>query len=89
MPFAATVRHTGVEGDFRYVSGDWTGAVGDADGTFAVATGYPVSVDFWNADAENSREKPLVDFSTTSGITTYTIHNHMGVTTGRFLIKCR
>ncbi|HEX9504271.1 MAG TPA: hypothetical protein VF974_08225 [Patescibacteria group bacterium] len=89
MAFSATVRGTSYFGDgVRSIYGDWTGAVGDAAGTLALAGGYPILAIFQKFDTLDNTFQiiPRVEVSTTSGITTYTIENQDTVATGRFFI---
>lgn len=86
MAFATTNIRTGVVGPLRFYCGDWTGNQGDASGTLTLNGGRIYFRHFWNQDADNQKEQPLVDVSASGATLTVTVHNHMDVTSGRFFI---
>lgn len=87
MAFSATVRGVTYNGaGATTVFGEWSGAAGDAAGTMTVS-GVVTQADFQGYDADNFCQiKPRVSSSVASGITTLTIENQEGVTTGYFTI---
>ena len=88
MAFSATVRSLEYNGPGRTtISGDWSGASGDAAGTLQVA-GVVTNAVFQGYDADNFCQiLPRVSSSFASGITTLTIENQETVTTGYFTVS--
>lgn len=90
MPFAQTIRHSGVKGDVKYADGTWTGLPGDASGTVSVATMQVLVADYVSEDADTPKESRVAtDISYSAGIATITVHNHMDVTNGKFHLEYR
>lgn len=88
MAFATTNVTSGVRGNVKYLSGDWTASVGDTPGTIAIATGNLFSYDFSpGANSGIAQEKPLVTVSFASGISTITINHHNDVSNGTFVVE--
>ena len=87
MAFAATIRNVQYNGPGRTsISGDWSGASGDAAGTMTFS-GIVLNADFRGFDADNYCQiVPRVSSSVASGITTLTIENQETVTTGYFVV---
>ena len=72
----------------RMIIGTWTGSLGDAAGTIAIA-GAPMGPSvFQKLDSKDNTYEIIarVGASTTSGITTYTIENQDVVTNGYFSV---
>lgn len=86
MAFATTNVRTGAAGNLRFYCGDWSGSVGDADGTLTLGGGRVYLAEFINGDSDETKEKAAVDISESAGTITLTVSNHMEVTTGRFII---
>ena len=89
MAFATTNVKVGtLGGPFKVYAGDWSGSAGDASGSITLGGGRVYQAHFENQDAspDSPKERPLVDVSVSSGVITLTVHNHMDVTLGRFLI---
>ena len=86
MAFATTNVRSGTAGPFKMVAGDWSGSVGDSSGTVTVGGSRVYQAHFYNQDADNPKEWPQVDVSESSPTSTITVHNHQGVTNGRFYI---
>ena len=87
MAFATSNIRAGSSGDRRLLTGTWSGAVGDAVGTFDVY-GKVYTADFYSNITDSPSEKPLVSLSQNSstGITTISISNNETVTDGNFRI---
>lgn len=86
MAFATSnIRHS-VFGDLQVYAGDWTGNANDASGTITLNGGRVYLSQFNNQDADNPAEMPRVDVSLSGSTLTLTVHNHMDVTNGRFLV---
>lgn len=86
MAFATSNIRAGVVGPLKFYCGDWTGLPGDASGTLTLNGGRVYFRQFWNQDSDNQKEEPLVDVSASAATLTVTVHNHMDVTNGRFII---
>jgi len=90
MAFSATIREIQYVGPGRrIISGDWSGAAGDAAGTFT-CSGTVVSSRFEKFDADNTFALAvLCSASTASGVTRLTVNNLDNVTTGYFTLEVR
>lgn len=66
--------------------GDWTGSVGDASGTVTLTGTQVYLVLFFNHDADSPKEIVPTDVSVSGSTITITVHNHMDVTTGKFIV---
>lgn len=87
MAFATTnVQGGSAVGPLKFYCGDWSGLPGDASGTVTLGGGRCYMAEFRNGDSDNPKEVPEVDISESSGTITLTVHNHMNVTNGRFLV---
>ena len=89
MAFATARVSRGVQGNHRVITGEWTGAVGDANGTFDVEGGTIYACDFLSNITTGPVEKVHAAPTSTSGaVTTITVYNHQTVTAGTFRIEC-
>ena len=88
MAFSATIRNVTYNGaGSTTISGEWSGAAGDAAGSMMVG-GIVTQAEFQGYDADNFCQiRPRVSSSVASGITTLTIENQEPVTTGYFTIQ--
>ncbi len=89
MAFATSNVRKGAFGDMKVTAGDWTGAAGDANGTFNVEGGRVYLVKFDSQDSSNGPEQEVPVFISTNagaGVITLSIGNRSTVTTGRFII---
>lgn len=88
MAFTATVRNMQYSGPGKTkISGDWTGASGDAAGSMTVG-GIVTQANFYSYNSTNTWQIiPRVTSSVSSGITTLTINNQDDVTSGYFEIE--
>lgn len=87
MAFATTNVNVASVGNLNCLVGNWTGAIGDASGTVSIKGGNVYLVSFYNQDASSQEDRPTpCDISYSSGTITITVHNHSGVTTGRFIV---
>lgn len=87
MAFSATVRNVAYNGAGNTtISGEWSGAAGDAAGSMQVG-GVVVRAVFQGYDNDNFCQIiPRVSSSVSGGITTLLINNQEDVTTGYFTI---
>ncbi len=86
MPFATSnVQTVSIGGALKFTKGDWTGAAGDAAGTFGVAGGKVYHAQFL-PNVTNVAYQPniAVSPSGTAGIVTVTVYNSGAVTAGTF-----
>lgn len=87
MAFATANVSSDAWGQKKITVGDWTGTVGDADGTFTVAGGRIYGASWSIQDPGGPTEFVQWEAPVASGTTTtITIHNHQTVTRGRFYI---
>lgn len=89
MPFATSNIALGSSGDKWELHGTWSGSAGDASGAAPSVRGIVYSCIFQNHDATSGEDRPTpvdVSYSSTTGLSTITVHNHSDVTTGRFSI---
>lgn len=88
MAFATSNVRKGAFGDMKVTAGDWTGASGDANGTFNVEGGRVYLAKFDSQDSSNGPEQevPVFISSTSGAVVTLSIANRATVTTGRFII---
>lgn len=88
MAFSATIRNLAYHGaGSSTVSGEWTGAAGDAAGTMTIG-GIVTRAVFQGYNSGSTCEIiPRVSSSVASGITTLTIENQDNITTGYFEIS--
>lgn len=86
MAFATTQVRGSTMGEKKVLTGNWSGAVGDAAGTIVVATAKLYDVDVRDFDSAGPQERPHVTYSTSGRNTTLSIHNYKDVTDGRFTI---
>lgn len=88
MAFSATPRNVAYHGaGSSTISGDWTGAAGDAAGTMSVG-GVVTRAIFQGYNTGSTCEIiPRVSSSYASGITTLTIENQDNITTGYWEIS--
>ena len=88
MAFATSNVKLGSAGDKWTLSGGWTGSAGDVSGTLTVG-GLISSCIFQNHDATSNEDRPTpcdISYSSTTGKSTVTVHNHSDVSVGRFNI---
>lgn len=88
MAFAASnVKSCSLGGAVKLTTGDWTGAVGDAAGSFVVAGGKVYGLKFLT-NLSTGPQEPVIKVSPagTAGYVTLTINNTMTVTAGTFSI---
>ena len=89
MPFATSNVRLTSAGDLWRLVGTWSGNTGDASGSAPSVRGIVYDCQFQNQDATSAEDRPTpcdVSYSTTTGLSTITVHNHADVTTGRFSI---
>lgn len=88
MAFSATIRNVQYIGPGKTtLSGEWSGAAGDAAGSFAIS-GIVTKADFMKFDNDNTFQGlARVSSSVSSGITTLSVNNQDNVTTGYFTIE--
>ena len=87
MAFATSNVKSQSMGSLSALAGDWTGTVGDANGTLTVGGTRIYSAQFSNQDAVTGEVTFVPWTASTSGsLTTVTVYNHDTVATGRFLI---
>lgn len=87
MAFATSnVRSGTIGGNLKYYAGDWTGSAGDASGSVSLRGGRVYLRQFQNLDADSPKEETQTDISVSDGTITITVHNHLSVTNGTFLI---
>ena len=87
MAFATASVKTASGGNLRWLVGNWSGAVGDASGSVTVKGGSVYLCHFYNQDATSQEDRPTpCDISVSSGTITITVHNHVAVTNGRFIL---
>ena len=84
MPFATS--NLRPANTVKVLAGDWSGSAGDASGTITLSGGRVYLAQFVNQDADAQKEQPLINVSIASGVITLTVHNHMEVTDGRFVV---
>lgn len=87
MAFAATnVQRTNI-GNLKTTRGDWTGAVGDASGSFGVEGGRVYFADFNAQPASGSYQQQVpYSVSVTGAVATITVYYNEAVTAGQFFI---
>lgn len=87
MPFAtSSVRRENL-GSIRCLVGNWTGNVGDANGSYSVKGGQVYLSNWHNQDSGQTEDKPTPNsISVTTGTITITIYNKQNVTEGRFIL---
>lgn len=88
MAFAATnVKSCSLGGAIKLTTGDWTGAIGDAAGSFVVAGGKVYGAQFLSNLTTGPQEPDIkVSPSGTAGYVTVSVNNNMTVTAGTFSI---
>lgn len=86
MAFATANVQGGSVGSLKFYAGDWTGSQGDASGVITLNGGRVYLSHFENQDTDNPTELPPTDISISGSVITLTVHNHMDVTNGRFLV---
>lgn len=88
MAFATSNLKKSYIGNHFRLMGDWTGAVGDADGTVTLKGGRVYKADFMIEDGDQGDDSPVpVTITESSGTLTVTVHNRSTVTNGRFVIE--
>jgi len=74
-------------GNMNQLLGQWTGAVGDTDGTVTLKGGKLYEANFLIQDGDQGDDSPVpVTISESSGTITVTVHNRATVTNGRLKI---
>lgn len=87
MAFATTNTQSGAIGSLKFYAGDWSGAIGDANGTVTLNGGRVYLANFCNCDNTSQEDRPTpVTVSESAGTITVSVSNQNAVTTGRFLI---
>lgn len=86
MAFATSNPRSLNLGSINALAGDWTGTVGDASGTVTLNGARVYMAHFENQDADTPKELPLTDISVSGSTITITVHNHITVTNGRYII---
>ena len=86
MAFATTNIRSATMGNLKAYAGDWSGSEGDASGSLTLNGGRVYMAQFQNQDADNPGQDPLVDISASGSTITLTVHNHLNVTNGRFIV---
>ncbi len=89
MAFATSNVAYDVQGSHKVVTGTWTGAAGDAAGTFTVAGGKVFKADFHVYDSSGGPAQVTcpVQTSLSGYLTTCTVNYSDTVTTGVFKIE--
>ena len=89
MPFATARVSRGVQGNHRVVTGEWTGAVGDANGTYDVEGGVIYGCEFLSNITSGPVERVhAAPTSTRGAVPTVPVYTHQAVTAGTFRIEC-
>ncbi len=91
MAFATSGVQSSNAGDLNRLIGTWSGAEGDAAGTVTVG-GIVYNHQFSIHDSQSGEDRPVpcsISYSTTTGLSTITVYNKVGVTTGRFSVDYR
>lgn len=86
MAFSTTNVRAGTVGNLKLYAGDWSGLSGDASGSVTLSGGRVYFAEFSNQDTDQISEKPLTEVSISGSTITLTVHNHMDVTDGRFVV---
>jgi len=86
MAFATANVRKGTAGDIKITAGDWTGASGDASGTFPVEGGRVYSVVFSTNDQTGPYQSVPYTWTTSGAVSTISVHNRETVTAGTFII---
>lgn len=89
MAFATANVRKSAFGDLKVTAGDWTGSMGDANGTFTVEGGRVYLARFDSQDSTNGPEQEVPVFISTNagaGTIVLSVGNRSTVATGRFLI---
>ena len=87
MAFARSNTKTASVGNLKTLVGSWSGVSGDASGSFDIKGGRVFLCEFSNFDATSQEDRPTpCDVSESGGTITITVHNHNGVTNGRYII---
>lgn len=90
MAFATTNVQVAPVGNGWRLTGEWTGAVGDAAGTVSVGGARVTAIAFNIQDATSQEDRPVptsVSTDSTTGLSTVTVYNSQAVATGRFSIE--
>lgn len=88
MAFATTnVRSVNLGGNLKMTVGDWSGAVGDAAGSFQMSAGKIYLAEFLTNITTGAQTVEInVSPSGTAGIVTLTVYNGGTVTAGTFAV---
>lgn len=88
MAFAtANVRRATLGGPLNVTYGDWTGSVGDANGSISVMGGRVYTAIFSiQGTGSPTDDEAAVSVSTTGAVSTITVTYHDTVSAGRFII---
>lgn len=88
MAFATSQVYPDVCGTMKVLKGAWSGAAGDAPGSFPVAGGVIHEALFQDMDSTGPTTYIAPTFNSTSGyITTISVCYNQNVTNGRFVVK--
>lgn len=89
MAFATSNIAYDVQGSHKVVTGTWTGAAGDAAGTYALAAGKIFGAEFYINDTSGGpvQVQCPVQTSLSGYITTVTVNYGRTVSTGSFKIE--
>jgi hypothetical protein len=87
MAFATANVRKSAFGDLKVTAGDWTGSLGDANGSVAVEGGRVYLAEFTSQDTSNGPGQEIgISVSTSGGVTTVSVANRQTVASGRFII---
>jgi hypothetical protein len=88
MAFATTNVRKDTFGSLKVTAGQWSGADGDAAGSFKVEGGVVYLCLFTSQDASGNQILYPIPYSVsgTSGVVTITVANYAGVTAGSFVV---
>jgi hypothetical protein len=88
MAFSVSNVRRGTIGDLTLVAGDWTGSLGDDNGTYFKQRGRTYLATFTSFDSGNGprQENPVSVGTNVGNATPVSIGNRNSVSTGRFLV---
>lgn len=86
MALSTSNLKAGVFGDRKVLEGNWTGSAGDASGSITLPSSHVLGASFLSQDSDSPKEQPSVSISYSGGVATISVHNHMDVTKGSFII---
>lgn len=85
MAFTISNARSGAVGDMHLYAADWTGTIGDADGTITLKGGRVYLCHVYDQSTDYDKPTPC-QVSVSSGTITVTVGNRNTVTQGRLFI---